>query len=89
LAWQIKWDDDAIRDFSKIDHTSQKIIRNYLINRIATDDNPRRFGSGLSGDKSGLWRYRVGDYRIICKIKDEVATVLVIKVGHRRNVYDE
>jgi mRNA interferase RelE/StbE len=88
LIWQIEWDDDALKELRKLGHNEQKQITEYLNKRIATNENPRRFGAGLSGDKSGLWRYRVADYRIICRLEDEVATVLIVKVGHRRDVYD-
>jgi mRNA interferase RelE/StbE len=88
LVWKIEWDDEAVREFRKLGHPAQKLIRDYLRSRIATEESPRRFGAGLGGDKLGLWRYRVGDYRIVCRLEDEVATVLVVRVGHRRDVYD-
>jgi mRNA interferase RelE/StbE len=59
----------------------------YLRERIATDADPRRFGKPLIGDKAGLWRYRVGDFRLVCRIEDERLVVLVLAVGHRREVY--
>ena len=71
----------------RIDHDAQRQIYRYLASRIATDENPRRFGKALSGDKTGLWRYRVGDYRIVCKIEDDRLIVLVVAVGHRKLVY--
>jgi mRNA interferase RelE/StbE len=88
LIWQIEWDDDALKELRKLGHHEQKQITEYLDKRIATKESPRRFGAGLNGDKCGLWRYRVADYRIICRLEDEVAIVLVVKVGHRRDVYD-
>ena len=51
-------------------------------------DDPREIGKALSGDYSGLWRYRVGDYRIVCELKDKVFRVLVVRVGHRKDIYD-
>lgn len=86
-SWTIKWRDSALKELERIDKYNQKQIAKYLRSRIATENDPRRFGKGLGGDKSGLWRYRVGDYRVICKIEDEQLVVLVITVGHRRNVY--
>ena len=59
----------------------------YLRGRIAGRENPRRFGHALTGDREGLWRYRVGDYRIIAAIEDDRFVVLVVAVGHRREVY--
>ncbi|MDF5723895.1 MAG: type II toxin-antitoxin system RelE/ParE family toxin [Rhizonema sp. PD37] len=85
--WTIEWDDAAGKDLRKLDYTAQDQILSYLENRIATEEDPRRFGEGLSADKVGLWRYRVGNYRIICRIEDQKLVVLVIRVGYRRNVY--
>ncbi len=59
----------------------------FLRERIRLAENPRQWGKPLDGDKVGLWRYRVGDYRLICDIQDERITVLVIRVGHRKDVY--
>jgi mRNA interferase RelE/StbE len=87
LGWKIEWDDAAVKAMKRIDHDTQRRIARYLTQRIATDDNPRRFGKALSGDLAGLWRYRVGDHRIICKIEDDRLIVLVVALGHRRLVY--
>ena len=55
--------------------------------RLATADNPRQWGRALQGERRGLWRYRVGDYRLICDIQDEKITILVLELGHRKDVY--
>jgi mRNA interferase RelE/StbE len=86
--WTIEWDDAARKELRKLDHTAQDQILSYLEKRIATEEDPRRFGEGLSADKVGLWRYRVGNYRVICQIEDQKLVVLVVRVGRRRNVYD-
>ncbi len=62
-------------------------MMSYIENKIAKSDNPRRFGKSLTGNLKGLWRYRVGDYRIICQIDDAGLIILVIEVGHRRKMY--
>lgn len=85
--WTIEWDIKATKDVKKCDRQTRQQIVNYLESRIATEFDPRRFGKALSGDKSGLWRYRVGDYRVICKIEDEQVIVLVVTIGHRRDIY--
>ena len=88
MAWKIEWDERAVRNARKLDvQTRQNIIR-YLRERINTDEDPRRFGKPLLADMSGLWRYRVGDYRIVCRIEDDKMVVLILAVGHRRNIYD-
>lgn len=56
--------------------------------KIKILSNPRQTGKGLSFNKSGFWRYRVGDYRIICQIKDDELTIIVVTVGHRKNIYE-
>lgn len=65
----------------------QKRIVSFLQDRIQPADNPRNTGKALQSNLSGLWRYRVGDYRLLCKIEDGELIVLVIEIGHRREVY--
>ena len=87
-VWRVEFDRDAARDLRKLDTTTQRQILRYLRERIATADDPRRFGHALSHDLKGLWRYRVGDYRIVASIEDDRFIVLVVIVGHRREVYE-
>lgn len=87
-VWRVEFDRDAARDLRKLDTQAQRHILRYLRDRIATDEDPRRFGHALTGDLRGLWRYRVGDYRIVASIEDNRFVVLVVTVGHRREVYD-
>lgn len=88
MAWKIEFDSDVEKDLKKLGHTAQKRIIKFLKEKIMTIDDPRNYGKALTGDLTGLWRYRVGDYRILAKIEDHYFVVLVIHVGHRRNVYD-
>ncbi len=88
MVWTIRFDADAERDFRKLDRFTQERLFDYLTGRIAHAEDPRLFGKPLRGGLAGLWRYRVGDYRILCRIVDQTMTVLVIGVGHRRNIYD-
>ena len=87
VTWKVEWDEAAAKELRKLDTKIQRDILRYFRERIATDENPRRFGKALTGDKIGLWRYRVSQYRMICHIEDNTLTVLVLRVGHRRNVY--
>jgi mRNA interferase RelE/StbE len=87
LAWTVEIGNVAERQLHKLDHTIRKRILDYLFDRIEGCKNPRHFGEPLKGDKSGLWRYRVGDFRIICEFHENKLVVLVISVGHRREVY--
>ena len=88
MIWKIEFDSDVEKDLRKLGHTAQKRIITFLKEKIATGHDPRVHGKALTGNLIGLWRYRVGDYRIISKIEDNVYTVLVIKVGHRKEIYD-
>ena len=87
-VWRVEFDRDAARDLRRLDVRAQRLILRYLRQRIATDEDPRRFGHALTGDLKGLWRYRVGDYRIVASIEDRSFLVLVVTVGHRREVYE-
>jgi mRNA interferase RelE/StbE len=88
LTWIIEWDDRARKELRKLDKQLQKEILTYLRKRIATKEDPRRFGKPLAYDKHGLWRYRVQNARIICRIEGDELIVLVVKVGHRKDIYN-
>jgi len=86
-VWQVFYDENAKKQLSKLDHKAQSDVLRYMRERIATDESPYRFRKALRSDLKGLWRYRVHDYRIICKIEDEKLLVLVVDLDHRRDVY--
>jgi mRNA interferase RelE/StbE len=86
-VWRVEFDADAVRELRKLGHGARRLILTYLRTRIATSEDPRRFGRALTGDLKGLWRYRVGDCRIVVSIEDDRLLVLVLTVGHRREVY--
>lgn len=88
MAWAYRFSETALKELGKLDRSVQTEIIRYLDDRIATPENPERFGKPLRGDKWGSWRYRVGDYRLVCKIERSVLTVLVLHVGHRSNIYE-
>lgn len=85
--WTVEFDERAVKELKRLGKQAQRIILNYLRERIATDKTPRRFGKALGKELTGLWRYRVSDYRIVCQIEDQNVTVLVIRIGHRKDVY--
>ena len=85
--WEIEYSEKAARELLKIDREAAKRIKKYLDERIATDEDPRRFGEALTENLSGLWKYRIGDFRVIAEIQEERLIVLVIRVGHRSKVY--
>jgi len=88
LTWSIELDDAAAKELRKLDKQAQRDILKYFRERIATDEDPRRFGKPLSRSLAGLWRYRVRDYRLVCNIEDDRLVVLVLRVGHRKDVYE-
>ena len=88
MAWTIKWEEQALKETGKLDGAVRRRILKYLRQRIATDADPKRFGRTLRWSHSGLWRYRVGDYRIVCRIEQARGVVKILRVAHRREVYD-
>ncbi len=87
MAWTVEIDTFAEKQLRKLDRPVQKRLLDWLLDRIDGCKNPRHFGEPLRGDLAGLWRYRVGDYRIICEIQDEQLVVLALAIGHRREIY--
>jgi mRNA interferase RelE/StbE len=87
LAWTIEFVPAAAKDLKKLGRAEAARIMSTLETRIAALDDPRQLGSALGGDLSGLWRWRIGDYRVVAKIEDERVLILVVRVPHRREVY--
>ena len=88
MGWKVEFDQTALRDLERFDVQDARRILRFLQERVALRDNPRAIGEALRGSRfSGMWKYRVGHYRIVCEIQDEKVTVLVVRIGHRREVY--
>ena len=87
MIWRVKFSETALRQLKKLGKPPQRDILKYLKKRIETDEDPQRHGEPLRRSLSGLWKYRVGDYRLICEVQQEKIVVLVLAVGHRRKVY--
>ena len=85
--WKVEFDARAAKELRKLDRQHQHRIVRFLRERIATAEDPRRLGKPLSGQSIPLWRYRVGAFRLICTIEDDVLTVLVVRIGDRREIY--
>jgi mRNA interferase RelE/StbE len=86
-VWRVEFHPAAVRDLRKLGADAETRVLRYLRERIVGSNDPRRFGHALTGDYKGLWRYRVGDYRIVAAIEDDRFVVLVVTIGHRREVY--
>jgi len=88
MAWKIELLPEARKGLKKIGAAEAKRILKFLHERIQPMEDPRSIGESLKGSRlGGLWRYRTGDYRILCDIQDEQIIILVVMIGHRREVY--
>lgn len=76
------------KEFKKLDRYTQRMIKGWIDKNLVDTDDPRRHGKGLTANRSGQWRYRIGDYRLICQIDDGKLVILALSVGHRREVYE-
>lgn len=75
------------REFKKLDRYTQKILKSWIQSHLQDCEDPRAFGKGLTANCSDRWRYRIGDYRLLCEICDEKVVILTLSVGHRRDIY--
>ena len=84
MKYNVELSDRFKREFKKLDKYTQKIIRSWIDKNLVGAENPRQYGKGLTANRSGQWRYRIGDYRLICQIEDSELIILALSVGHRR-----
>lgn len=88
MAYRVEFDPDALKDLKKLDKPIQQRLLGFLKTRVAVLENPRDIGEALAGARLGnYWKYRVGDWRIICDIQDNRIVVRVLRIGNRRDVY--
>ena len=88
MAWRVEFDPRALDELKSLDKPVQIRIAKVLRERIAPLVDPRSLGQALRGDELGsYWKYRIGDYRLICDIRDETITILILRIGHRREIY--
>lgn len=88
MKYKVEFTQRALKDLKKIDRPTAALILGWIRKNLEGSENPRLFGKGLVANRSGQWRYRVGDWRILAEIKDEKVIILVLNIGHRREVYD-
>lgn len=88
MAWTINYSDRALKSLRKMDKQNARRIVDFMDLRIAVAADPRQSGKPLKGELGEFWRYRVGDYRILCEIRDDELVILAATIGHRREVYD-
>ena len=87
MTWKVRLDKHAVKQLLKLEKSIQRRLIEFLKNKIENCDNPRFIGKPLKGKLKNLWRYRVGDYRIICQIKSKEILVLILAFKHRKEAY--
>ena len=88
MAWRFEFDPAAQRELGKLDLQVARRILSFLHERVATLEDPRSIGEALKGSALGeYWKYRIGDWRVICEIKDKEIVIVVLRIGNRREVY--
>ena len=88
MSYKVIFTDKAKKQLKKLDKHISSLIIGWLEKNIEGCENSRVHGKGLVENKSGQWRYRIGDYRVICEIQDDEIIVLVLEIGHRREIYN-
>ena len=86
--YTLRFSKRAIRQFKKLDKYQQRLLLAWIEKNLEGTTNPRQHGKGLTGDRANEWRYRIGDYRLICDIQDEQLIILALEVGHRKEIYN-
>ena len=87
MIYNIEYSDRAVKQIKKLDKQTQFLIKSWIDKNLIGTSNPRQHGKGLTSNRSGQWRYRVGNYRILADIQDYKVVVLVLEIGHRKNIY--
>ena len=87
MKYQVKFSESFNKEFKKLDHYTQTMIIAWIDKHIDGTNNPRNIGKALTNNLKGLWRYRIGDYRLICDIRDNELIILAMAIGHRREIY--
>lgn len=87
MSWEYKIAERALKQLKKLDKAATIQILSYLDERISGTEDPRQSGKQLKGELNNVWRYRSGNYRILCQLQDEIFIVLVLETGHRKDIY--
>lgn len=87
MRYTVEFTERALKDLRKLDRHTAALILGWVRKNLENCENPRQHGKGLTANKSGQWRYRVGDYRLLAEIEDNKIRILILNVGHRREIY--
>ena len=85
--YQVKFSNEVAKDFKKLDRYTRELIYSWISKNLNNCENPRTTGKALAGNYKSKWRYRIGDYRLICTIEDDKLIILALTVGHRQSIY--
>lgn len=88
MKYRVEFTETALKDLKKMDRHTASLILGWIRKNLEGCENPRLHGKALTANKSGQWRYRIGDYHVLAEIQDEKITILVLTVGHRREIYN-
>ena len=88
MKYKVEFTQRALKDLKKLDRHTAALILGWIRKNLENCDNPRLYGKGLTANRSGQWRYRVGDYRLLAEIEDDKIIILILNVGHRREIYN-
>lgn len=88
MSYRVETTDRFDREFKKLDRYTQRMLKAWIEKNLVGCENPRQHGKALTANRKGQWRYRIGDYRLICQIEDGELIILALTVGHRREIYD-
>ena len=89
MIYKLVTTDKFDKAFKKLDRQTQKIIKSWIDKNLMNCEDPRLYGKGLTANRSGQWRYRIGDYRILAEIKDDKIVLVLIDIGHRSKIYQK
>ena len=89
MSYELVYTKRAVKELAKLDRYTKSIIKAWIDKNLIGCSDPRAHGKALSAELSGLWRYRIGDYRLICELLDDRLVILAVHIGHRRDVYDK
>lgn len=87
MTWHVSTTYRFDKEFKKLDRYTQRMIKAWILKNLEGVSDPRIHGKALTGDLRGLWRYRIGDYRLICRLEDDQLVILALSVGHRHEIY--
>ena len=87
MGYRVRFTENAVKELKKLDKQTARIIKNWVVKNLVDCSDPREHGKALTGNLKGVWRFRVGDYRLFADIRDEIVTVFVFEIAHRREIY--